>query len=141
VGRDLRGSDEGCHQEEHFALASAAKTTLAVRRSAPFLGGAETVLAEQTAERLPAERNSFDLAKLLTEMMIVKTNIAGAGEMQDTLPHTRRKAARAIIFFFAPSGASAHQMNAPHCRKKHASRTAIRGTFAVDAKINLYNFG
>jgi hypothetical protein len=28
-------------------------------------------------------------------MMIVKTNIAGAGEMQDTVPHTRRKAARA----------------------------------------------
>jgi hypothetical protein len=28
-------------------------------------------------------------------MMIVKTDIAGAGEMQDTVPHTRRKAARA----------------------------------------------
>src|ERR1700686_2494641 len=82
-------------EEEHFASASAAKTALAVRRSAPFLGGAETVLAEQTAERLPAERNTFDLAKLLTEMMIVKTNIAGAGEMQDTVPHTRRKGARA----------------------------------------------
>jgi len=48
-----------------------------VRRSASFLGGAETVLAEQTAERLPAERNTFDLAKLFTEMMIVKTNVAG----------------------------------------------------------------
>src|ERR1700720_2127679 len=82
-------------EEEHFAFASATKTALAVRRSAPFLRGAETVLAEQTAERLPAERNTFDLAKLLTEMMIVKTNIAGAGEMQDTVPHTRRKAARA----------------------------------------------
>jgi hypothetical protein len=68
-------------QEEHFALASAAKTALTMRRSASFLGGAETVLAEQTAERLPAERNTFDLAKLLTEMMIVKTNIAGAGKM------------------------------------------------------------
>jgi hypothetical protein len=82
-------------QEEHFTLTSAAKTSLAVRRSAPFLGGAETVLAEQTAKSLSAERNTFDLAKLLAEMMIVKTDIAGAGEMQDTVPHTRRKAARA----------------------------------------------
>src|SRR5713101_6653437 len=28
-------------------------------------------------------------------MMIVETDIAGAGEMQDTVPHTHRKAARA----------------------------------------------
>jgi len=42
-------------EEEHFALPSAAKTSLAVRRSAPFFGGAETVLAEQTAESLPTE--------------------------------------------------------------------------------------
>src|SRR5438552_1450615 len=42
-------------EEEHFAVPSAAKTSLAVRRSAPFLGGAETVLAEQTAESLPTE--------------------------------------------------------------------------------------
>jgi len=42
-------------EEEHFALPSAAKTSLAVRRSAPFLGGTETVLAEQTAESLPTE--------------------------------------------------------------------------------------
>jgi hypothetical protein len=42
-------------EEEHFALPSAAKTSLAVHRSAPFLGGAETVLAEQTAESLPTE--------------------------------------------------------------------------------------
>ena len=42
-------------EKEHFALPSAAKTSLAVRRSAPFLGGTETVLAEQTAERLPTE--------------------------------------------------------------------------------------
>ena len=76
------------------SLASAAKSSLAVRGSAPFLGGAKTVLAEQPAERLPAERNTFDLAKLLTEMMIVKTDIAGACEMQDTIPHTRRKATR-----------------------------------------------
>jgi hypothetical protein len=82
-------------EQEHFALTSAAKTSLAVRRSASFLGGAETVLAEQAAERLPAERNTLDLAKLLAEMMIVKTNIAGAGEMQNTVLHTRRKAARA----------------------------------------------
>ena len=68
MGRDLRASDEGGH-----------------------LGGAFRL----RAERLPAERNTFELAKLLTEMMIVKTNIAGAGEMQDTVPHTRRKAARA----------------------------------------------
>src|SRR6202035_952340 len=60
-------------EEEHFAFAS----------------------ATQTAERLPAERNTFDLAKLLTEMMIVKTNIAGAGQMQDPVPHARRKAVRA----------------------------------------------
>jgi hypothetical protein len=64
-------------------------------RRAPFLGGAEPALAEQTTERLAAERNTFHLAKLLAEMMIVKTHIAGAGEMQDTLPHTRKKAARA----------------------------------------------
>lgn len=82
-------------EKEHFALASAAKTSLAVLRRAPFLGGAETVLAEQTAERFPAERNTFPLAKLLAEMMIVKTHITGAGEMQDTLPHTCRKTARA----------------------------------------------
>ena len=42
-------------EEEHFALPSAAKTSLAVRRSSPLLGGAETVLAEQTAESLPTE--------------------------------------------------------------------------------------
>ncbi len=65
-----------------------------MRGSAPFLGGAKTVLAEQPAERLPAERNTFDLAKLFAEMMIVKTDIAGACEMQDTITHTRRKAAR-----------------------------------------------
>lgn len=82
-------------EEEHFALPSAAKTSLAVRRSAPLLGGAETVLAEQTAESLPTERATFHLAKLLAEMMIVETDIAGAGEMQDTVPHTHRKAARA----------------------------------------------
>jgi hypothetical protein len=82
-------------KEEHFALPSAAKTALAVRGSAPFLGGAETVLAEQTAECLSAERNTFDLAELLAEMMIVKTDIAGAGEMQDAVSYTRRKAARA----------------------------------------------
>src|SRR5260370_41971667 len=28
-------------------------------------------------------------------MMMVETDIAGAGEMQDTVPHTHRKAARA----------------------------------------------
>jgi hypothetical protein len=82
-------------EEEHFALPSAAKTSLAVRRSAPFLGGAETALAEQTAESLPTEGATFHLAKLLAEMMIVETDIAGAGEMQDTVSHTHRKAARA----------------------------------------------
>ena len=62
-----------------------------MRRSAPFLGGAETVLAEQTAERLAAERNTFDLAKLLTEMMIVKTNIAGAGEIRSRIRAGRQR--------------------------------------------------
>ena len=33
--------------------------------------------------------------KLRTKILIVKTNIVGAGEMQDTVPHTRRKVARA----------------------------------------------
>ena len=54
-------------QEEHFAFASAATSGLAVRRSAPPHGRAETILAEQMAKRLPAERNTFDLAKLLAE--------------------------------------------------------------------------
>jgi hypothetical protein len=84
-------------EEEHFALTSAAKTSLAVRGSAPFLGRAQAILAEQTAERLPAERNTFDLAKLFAEMMIVKTDIASACEMQDAVSHTRRKAARARL--------------------------------------------
>src|ERR1700676_2456693 len=42
-------------EEEHFVLPSPAKASLAVRGSAPFLGRAETVLAEQTAESLPTE--------------------------------------------------------------------------------------
>jgi len=75
---------------------------------AVFLGEPQTVLAEQTAERLPAEGNTLDLAKLLAEMMIVKTDLAGASEMQDRVPHTRRNAAWA-----RPAAASVCQSRLP----------------------------
>ena len=70
-------------EEQHVAFASARQASLAMRGSATLTRRADPGRAQQTAESLAAQRQAFDLAELFAEMVIVKTGIARAGQMQD----------------------------------------------------------
>ena len=59
-------------QLHQFALASGSQTALAMSRRAAFAGRAQTGLAQKTTQRLTAEGEALDLAKLFAEMVIVE---------------------------------------------------------------------
>jgi hypothetical protein len=82
-------------QQEHFALASAGQTALAVSRSATLAGRAKASAAEKATEGFAAERKSFDLTEFFAEMVIVETGVARASQIEDAGARGFGEAARA----------------------------------------------
>ena len=70
-------------QLHEFPFASESQTSLAMSRRTAFARRADALGAQQTAEGLAAQRETFLLAELFAEMVIIEAGIAGAGQMQD----------------------------------------------------------
>jgi hypothetical protein len=50
---------------------------------------------QQSAKGLAPEREAFLLDQFFAEVMVVKTGIGGAGQLQDAIPHAIRQTAMA----------------------------------------------
>jgi len=75
-----------------FAEASGTQAALAMSGGAALPRRAETVLAQQAAQRFAAERKALALDQLLAEMVVVKASVSAARELDDPLAHGIRQA-------------------------------------------------
>ena len=82
-------------EQPHLAFARAGQTALTMRGGTTLAGRAETVATQQATKSLAAEGKTFDLTKLLAEMVIVEARVARACQIEDASAHLLRQSARA----------------------------------------------
>ena len=92
LGKSMIGA---IYEGPKFQAYDTRQTALAMGGSAAFAGRADSGRAQHTAESLAAQREAFDLAELLTQVMVVEAGIGGAGQLQDAIAHVLRQAAGA----------------------------------------------
>src|ERR1700730_8316763 len=82
-------------QLHQFSFTRRAQTALAMSGRPAFAGRTDARTAEQTAEGLAAERETFPLDQFLVEVVIVEASIASTCELEDAASRAFGQSARA----------------------------------------------